>query len=344
MNSKVLQAVIEAYGLSVSRILPMQSGYRNKNYPIELTDGTNLNIIFYKREQDTLRTVRNARAIGEFLQDCSYPARYSYDQRILRVTSGPQPQYAGVYWYLSGETIPWDAYSMKHLKALGCAMSNMHAYLKHMPTDNLLPAPQGLRALGDRMAHYFGSADVREALQRKTNTHIDQQLFDVFRRTLSTAEHLPCQQVLHLDFVRSNILFEPGTAIVSGVLDFEKAAIGHPVLDIARTLAFLMVDCKYKTEADIRKYFLDSGYNKHGIAVYSPLVVKRGSYRIDMLESMVDFFLFYDFYKFLRHNPYESLLSNEHFVRTRDILVRRGIIFANHDSSSVARGVKLLQR
>ena len=121
-----------------------------------------------------------------------------------------------------------------------------------------------------------------------------------------------------MDFVRGNILFaEDEKAQITGVLDFEKATWGPPVFDIARTLAFLIVDCKYKDEAKVRKYFLHSGYNKRGQAEFEPT---------ELLEDLLNFFLLYDFYKFLRHNPYESLKDNEHFVRTRDFLLKRNII------------------
>lgn len=344
MSDEVLQAVIRAYGLPVRRILSMQSGYRNKNYPIELTDGTVLNVIFFKREPDALLTIKNARTVGDYLWQCSFPARHSYDHRILRVTNGHLPQYAGVYAYLPGETIPWEAYTMKHLKSLGAAMSDMHAHLSRISTHELPSAAAGLENLHKRIVLYVCDPYVRSALAQKLSVDIEEHWFGTFSKIVTSVGHLPRQQALHLDFVRSNILFEPNTARITGVLDFEKTAVGNTVVDIARTLAFLLVDCKYKTESDIRKYFLRSGYNGRGSATYEPVFVRRGSDRIDILDGLVCFFLFHDFYKFLRHNPYESLRDNEHFLRTRDILEQRGIISVGHISPRNARGAKLLQR
>jgi Ser/Thr protein kinase RdoA (MazF antagonist) len=106
-------------------------------------------------------------------------------------------------------------------------------------------------------------------------------------------------------------------AKISGILDFEKASWGPPIFDIARTLAFLIVDCKYKPEPKVRKYFLHSGYNKRGDSNFTHTKV---------FEQLVDFFLVHDFYKFLKHNPYETLEQNEHFVRTRDFLLKRNIL------------------
>ncbi|HEX9153621.1 MAG TPA: hypothetical protein VF809_02260, partial [Candidatus Saccharimonadales bacterium] len=106
---------------------------------------------------------------------------------------------------------------------------------------------------------------------------------------------------------------------ISGVIDFEKTAYGHPLFDIARTLAFLMIDCKHKPADKVRKYFLGSGYIKRSSADLS------SSY-MSMLNPFIELFLFYDFYKFLRHNPYESLPDNEHFVRTVEFMLPRMLV------------------
>jgi len=140
--------------------------------------------------------------------------------------------------------------------------------------------------------------------------------FDRYERLLSGCCRLPDTQQLHMDFVRGNILFEDER--ITGILDFEKTAVGHPLFDVARTLAFLLVDCKYKTEDEIYRYFLQSGYHKRGAA--------KLDYYPGLLERLVEFFLLHDFYKFLRHNPYESLNDNEHFVRTVSILTRGGVL------------------
>jgi hypothetical protein len=119
-----------------------------------------------------------------------------------------------------------------------------------------------------------------------------------------------------MDFVRGNILFEGDE--ISGILDFEKTASGHTVMDISRTLAFLLVDCKYKTIDKVIKYFLYSGYQKRG---------KNKDIGNDAdRKILVEMFLFYDLYKFLLHNPYEFLQQNEHYVRTKDILIGRGVL------------------
>jgi Ser/Thr protein kinase RdoA (MazF antagonist) len=100
--------------------------------------------------------------------------------------------------------------------------------------------------------------------------------------------------------------------VIGGILDFEKAAIGPTVLDLARTLAFLIVDCKYKPPHQIIRYFINSGYCKRG---NQPLPDMK------LLTTLVGMFLCLDLYQFLLHNPYESLEENEHFVRTKKMIV-----------------------
>ena len=202
---------------------------------------------------------------------------------------------------------------MDHIKQLGAALSDMHYALKGLPQKDLPFVIDECRALLKRMEKYFDNEGVHDALAGKLGLAI----LDTtrLRPALTASIELPAQ-ALHMDFVRGNILFDSGPT-VTGILDFEKTAWGPVVFDIARTLAFLIVDCKYKTEAKVRKYFLHSGYNKRGQAKFESTA---------LLEDLLNFFLLHDFYKFLRHNPYESLEQNEHFVRTRDFLLKRNII------------------
>lgn len=48
--------------------------------------------------------------------------------------------------------------------------------------------------------------------------------------------------LLHLDFARNNVLFEPNTANAIGVIDFETADKGPLEQDLGRTLSFILID------------------------------------------------------------------------------------------------------
>lgn len=315
MAKELVERILQQYGLTAAHVHEVEKGYRNQSYAAELRDGRILNLILYKREEGILERVRRANRVSDFLAGEGYPARKTADRRVTTMKSGDYIKYAALYEYLPGKTIPWEAYTMEHIKRLGGAMSDMHALLKKLPQEDLPFVIDECRDLLRRMEKYFAEDGVHDALAGKLGLSVPDT--SAFRSALTAAIGLPAQ-TLHMDFVRGNILFsgaEKGK--ITGVLDFEKTAWGPPVFDISRTLAFLLVDCKYKESDKVRKYFLHSGYNKRGQSQFPPN---------PLLETLLNFFLLHDFYKFLRHNPYESLVQNEHFVRTRDILLKRNIV------------------
>lgn len=324
INSQVFpKELYEAFGLSVEKLMPMQTGYRNHNYPARLSSGEPVNLIVYKSEPDMAATLKSAHYVAEYLAASGFSVRTLRDRRILRVRNGDADRLAAVYDYLPGETIPWEAYTREHIKTLGGTLSDMHAALAQLPRGPLPLATERSRMLISRMRDYFNDEGVRTAMGNKLRLEPVPSLhFRFMEWIFARADSLPAQP-LHLDFVRGNILFEPDTKHVTGILDFEKAAYGPVLLDVARTLAFLLVDCKYKAPEKVRKYFLFSGYQKRGAAELPRQTLSVGDQPVDLLEAFVDFFLVYDFYKFLRHNPYESLRQNEHFLRTRDLLLAR---------------------
>lgn len=245
-------------------------------------------------------------------------------------------RYAALYEYLPGHTIPWDNYTMERLKQLGAIMSTMHQLLKHAPFTLENQVVAEYTAITARMQKYFMDNGVQQAMHTKLG--LEARVPQSFFKLLAGSAALPHQQPLHMDFVRGNILFD-NAANITGVLDFEKASQGHPLFDIARTTAFLLVDCRYKTPSQIHKYFLISGYNKRGTGDF-----KLTAANARLLEQLIDLFLFYDFYKFLRHNPYESLLENEHFVRTRALLLQRQLLAktSKNPHTNTAEGEQLL--
>lgn len=309
-----MQRILQQYGLAPLRIHEVQKGYRNESYAADLPNGRTVNLILYKREEGILEKIRGANRVANFLAEQGLPARKQIDPRIMQLRSGDFVKYAALYNYLPGKTIPWEGYTMDRIKQLGKTMSDMHFILRKLPPGDLPFVVDECRALLTRMEKYFAEDGVHDAMAAKLGLAI----FDTtrLRPALTECVNLP-HQALHMDFVRGNILFTENEPQITGILDFEKTASGPVIFDIARTLAFLIIDCKYKEEAKVRKYFLHSGYNKRGQSDFAPT---------PLLEDLLNFFLLHDFYKFLRHNPYESLHENEHFVRTRDFLLKRNIL------------------
>jgi len=312
MYEHFVAAILKHYGITALEIMPVQKGYRNEIYPIKTVDGIIQQITIYKNETGIVERMKRADAVSLYAANNGLPTRRRLDERTVVLTGESRKVYAGLYNYLPGSTISWEAYSKRHIKLLGQAMSDLHAILKDFPTQPVFVIDE-LEVIVRRMKDYFKEPHTEDAIKEKLQLTVGS--LDKFNTILNEARKLP-QQQLHMDFVRGNILFNEKE--ISGILDFEKTAVGHPIFDVARTLAFLIVDCKYKTEDQVRRYFLQSGYTKRGAQ-------KLDHYPI-MLEQLIQLFLLYDFYKFLRHTPYESLHENEHFVRTRDVLRKRGML------------------
>jgi Ser/Thr protein kinase RdoA (MazF antagonist) len=320
----IVARILEKYGLQYVRIEEPQKGYRNQSFPVVLKDGSTVNVILYKSEPGILDKIKAANAVSSYLADKGFPVRHTVDPKIIKLSGSNHDKYAAVYNYLEGHTIPWEEYNQDHIKALGMTMSNLHAALAGC--DYALPevADEYLAIVG-RMRAYFVDAPVQRALADKLLLTVKPEVFDGFEQLLIGSKLLPGKQPLHMDLVRSNVLFEDDEdsedlkVRISGIIDFEKTAYGQPMFDIARTLAFLLVDCKYKQPEKIRKYFMGSGYIKRGNADFPHK-------QSDLLEALVGMFLFYDLYKFLRHNPYESLPDNEHFIRTVSQLIPRHLV------------------
>ncbi len=347
----ILQRVLAAYGLGAAKAGPPQKGYRNTSYCLTLPGGEQRNLIFYKSEPGMLERIRRTNAVSDFAAAAGLPARRSRG-KIMELKSPSRTRYAALYTYLPGNTIAWEAYTKHHLKELGKHLGLLHTVLAAYPGRRAahhgrLPAvTDEYSAILARMEAYFQNPDVHQAMQQKLHLQPNSAAFKRCQTLLHACARMPGRQALHMDFVRGNILFESTAAgsqgnankdespqrrgtesdktqrerpRITGILDFEKTAYGHPLVDLARTLAFLYVDCKYKTPAEVRRYFLRSGYLKRGGR-------QLPSATYPLLEQLVSLFLLHDFYKFLRHNPYESLTQNEHFLRTKDILIARKLV------------------
>lgn len=326
MDGVLVDRILREYGLQGSTVHTPNAGYRSKIQPVTLKDGNCISIIMYKREPGITTRIKNIHHVSRFLAKEGFPVREPFDERILQIKTPTQARYAAIYTYLPGRTIPWESYTKHHIKLLGATLSNVHASLRSCPASKLQVnvAAREYQQINERMREYFNHAKTQNALEAKLGLGVNSDIFNNFESLLEVCEREPGQQMLHMDFVRSNILFgdnphQDDPSSITGILDLEKTSYGIRAFDISRTLAFLLVDCKYKTEIKIRKYFLQSGYGKRGADVLD----ERTRH---LSEQLLGLFLMHDFYKFLRHNPYEFLEQNEHFRRTKDILHQRGLI------------------
>jgi Ser/Thr protein kinase RdoA (MazF antagonist) len=321
MYEKLVPDVLSLYGIEYTNILASQKGYRNEIYPIVLSNTQTIQLTFFKTEKETLARIKCSNAVSEYAALKGFPTRVLFDKRISRIRTPRSVIYTGLYSYLPGNTIAWEMYTKRHLKLLGKTMSNLHYALSTKKFKGSINVVDENLQLLARMDNYFNDINVCNAIKSKLNLDVSFK-FDSFKKIFEGCRGLPNQTQLHMDFVRGNILFSNmpfntshsiDELAITGILDFEKTAYGHPLFDVARTLSFLFVDCKYKTLDEVKKYFVHSGYQKRGLTTLE--------HTDTLLTYLVNFYLMYDLYKFLRHNPYESLNQNEHFKRTKDILI-----------------------
>ncbi|MEI6462783.1 MAG: hypothetical protein WCO33_03920 [bacterium] len=301
----------------------LTGGYKNKVAKLEDKGKTYVAMFFDLHDPHSEEISYIHSNIDPLLKD-KLPVRYKIDY-----VENPN-QNVIIFNYVLGSTIPWEGYEMNHLKLLGLAMSNLHFELKELDTK----LTDGIEVqVGQvyEMQKYFADRGVVKALEDKLSIKLNTNL-EKYIKLFEEIKKQPIQTI-HLDLVRGNILFATKDEIknedskifltidnelfLTGILDFEKVALGPRILDIARTLAFLIVDCKYKEEGKIRKYFLESGYNKRG---------KMKLPEMKYLSDLMEYFWLYDFFKFLYYTPYESLLDNEHFKRTLKELMKRDLI------------------
>lgn len=320
MNIKELLA---NYGFEVVKIDEPSSGYRNKSYPIFLKNNEIINLVIYKKEHGIRRKIQNANIFGNELAQLGFPARKTIFDKLIILKSRQQERYACLYNYLPGKTIPWEGYTSKHIKLLGESMGNMHRLLSKYNINNTkfedITKVQIKKLL--ELEKYFSNPNVKNALSQKLSIKIisDFSKYKEIFTHISNSEF----QLIHMDFVRSNILFSRKDSVeITGIIDFEKCGYGPRILDIARTLSFLLIDSKYILPSKVYKYFLFNGYQKRSLNKLPDL---------SSLQDLVEFFLVYDFYKFLKYNPYEFLSLNEHFIRTCKLL-RLYMIIADYQS------------
>lgn len=329
ISAQTIEKILSLYDLRPRTFLEQKKGYRNISQAFVTEDGTIFNLMLFKQEPLIKDQIISTDKFTSYLSENGLPVRRAIDKRIVQISSPAGIRLARLYNYLPGQTISWEAYTQKHIKLLGSMMAEMHKLAADYAGDSVPLVHETAIANATTMQRYFSDSNVVKAMAKKLNLSIPFDRIKTFITVLSSAPAWGTQLPLHMDFVRSNILFDQDSTEdlhISGIIDFEKAAYGPPVFDLARTLAFLIVDCKYKDAAKVRKYFLHSGYKKRGGADLQLKALRVGDVRQLNIEWLISFYLLYDFYKFLRHNPYESLFQNEHYVRTVAVLLDRAVL------------------
>jgi len=332
---RIKEFVKKYYCLSVSRVRKLEGGFRNQCFKVD-SDNKSYVLIIYKAEKGIRKLIDNAHSVASLLHSKGFPVRtnlktknekdYIY-KKILGIY-----HFIALYNFLEGVTIPWEAYTRRHLKSIGKTLSDLHYTFKQsevvkikrlridLPEWDLITSKEI-----SSMKKYFKKVEpwIIKKLKLKLNwLNIDK----TFKNLIKDTNTYP-RNIMHYDFVRGNILFSNklnknlDIYPITGILDFEKVCIGPEIADIARTLAFLLVDCKFKDVITVRKRFLISGYIKRGKNKLNHYIFKTKEF-----NNLLIFFWLRDFWKFLVYNPYEYLYMNEHYKRTRQVLLDSKIL------------------
>ncbi len=300
---KIYFSILKKYGFHPQELIFKTHGYRNKIFVFRLYNNKKIILIQYKNEQNILEKIKNANNIGNFLYENGFVSRHNFnlDSRILKSNK----HFFSIYDFIDGQTVMWNL-NKKQIYELGSMMSLMHKILNFYEKKQDIPSfkPFFLKKIKQIQKYIKKNTPfIKNKLHINIKTQNIEKLFFSIK-DIDLYHQIP----LHLDFVRSNILFDKDLIKIVGVLDFEKTMVGAPIVDISRTIAFLLTDTN-KPFSKVEKYFFKHFENKQNI-------------KIQYLHDFVISFLLVDLYNFLLHNPYEYLKYNKHFRKTLTILLQ----------------------
>lgn len=157
------------------------------------------------------------------------PVYSSLDERVVGKVFVGYPMLQGEpLWDETFECLPDEASKQRLVDQLADILRALHRF----PIQDVLP-DEGeafdplaewtdlYRRIRDRLFPAMRS-DARDAVAR----HFESFLSDPSNRSIRPA-------LVHGDFGTSNILFDPTTGVVSGVVDFDAAGVGDPAVDLA---------------------------------------------------------------------------------------------------------------
>jgi Ser/Thr protein kinase RdoA (MazF antagonist) len=281
-------------------------------------------------DEESAKFLEEIDCVAGYLRNKGLPVRTAINTKVLTFQHENKTRFFSLFEFLPGDTISWEAYTRRHLRSLGLYLGKMHSALKEidLPLQTIKNWNEYIVDDANKLRSYLktNSKYIEQKLNIKINVkEVEKTIYEVVNYTCPYEDPELLPQLIHCDFVRGNVLFsniKSGLIYkITGILDFEKMLYGKVEIDVARTLAFLFVDCKYKTQDEIIKYFLNEGYNTLGCA--DP---KQQKVIFSQLEKYMLYFWLRDFWKYLECNPYEDLGNNEHFIRTSGQLVKYGII------------------
>ncbi|GAB4163253.1 MAG: hypothetical protein Fur003_5980 [Candidatus Dojkabacteria bacterium] len=318
---RLLKQLENFYNISLDskpQITLFNEGYMNNCYLINTPKQQLIMVIYNSNRYKTETDINRLEEI--YSLNLNLPIRkpigYNNSKHLMKYTrkSGIS-NFVGLYNYLEGETLPWEGYTRRHLFALGEMHKQLHLSLSTQPPTKYIESwDQYIKRDSAKLISYF----IKNSLSIERKVKISLDILGLKALTESFSHYRLAAQLTHMDFVRGNILFSnikhKEKYEITGILDFEKMLIAPVEFDIARTLAFLLVDCRFSSDEKIIEYYLKKGYG----------------YQEKKNDRVIQKFLIYfwcrDLWKFLVSNPYESLADNFHYKATVERLIASGLL------------------
>lgn len=208
-----------------------------------VTQNEILNLVIFNNEIGSIETIQiQNKACSELAKlNLSFQIRYP-KSRIIQIINKKNnfETLACLYNYIEGQTISWENYTSSRLKQIGKCLAELHLGFEALNFDRrllskLYPQKQICLDQTREMKSYFARLEVKLAMYKKLGIILNVN-FEKLESLVSQIESE--NKVLHMDFVRGNIIWDEDQNRIVGIIDFEKMSLGKVEFDIARTLVF----------------------------------------------------------------------------------------------------------
>lgn len=262
MDEKIVNDLIENYGITFNSITPVTGGYLNKKWKISTEKGELLvkqfsTVRFRKKNIESIESMLQRQVILEKGIPC--PSILKHGDRVIHWMDRDTAYM--VMNFCSGKTEGPDTITIKQMNSLGSTCAIMHKAFSQIP----LPSDLSLPTTGSY---------TMDALWGNFHFRMDECNYSVvpdeYKKALYVMEPILNQLnsdfydkfpkgYAHEDFHSGNILFEKDC--VSAVLDFDRNCYSYIWHDIGRAIMSFALE---GTKMNVEKVhaFLE-GYSKH---------------------------------------------------------------------------------
>ncbi len=138
-------------------------------------------------------------------------------------------RWMAVYRGVVGQSIPWSDYCERQIISAVKYLAKIHEAGRSFPGRNYLA----------RLSEKLGPVNIPAVPGYRVN---QDALINIKTRLDALNRDRAALTVLHGDFGRANIIFQGER--VAGVVDFDRAGVGHPLFDLGRFTSYLLLDTR----------------------------------------------------------------------------------------------------